>query len=106
MYEMFYAAVIVQNLFDRCIEACRIAICRVLWFPKICMKVLKLVQNTVVRMVTNMEINGMHSIVGENIRLMEPRFGVELYNVCKVYKQKCENKSDADRLCVQIRELC
>ncbi len=42
----------------------------------------------------------MHSDMGRNIRLMESRFGMEGYNVCKVWEQKCDNGSDADRLCV------
>ncbi len=57
-------------------------------------------------MVTSMGINGMCSVMGSNLRLMESRLGMEEYNVCKVWEQKCKNESDAGRLCVQIRELC
>ncbi len=56
-------------------------------------------------MVTNMVINGMHSVMGSNLRLTESRLSMEEY-VCKSWEQKCENESEADRLCVQIRELC
>ncbi len=42
----------------------------------------------------------MHSDMGRNSILVESRLGMEEYNVCKVWEQKCENESDADRLCV------
>jgi len=80
-----------------------------LWFSKRCIKFLKMAlnsKNTVVKMITNMGINGMHSVMGRNLRSMESRFSMEVYNVCKIWEQKCENESDADRLSVQIRELC
>ncbi len=41
--------------------------------------------------------------MGRTLGLMESRFGMEEYDVCKVWEQKCENESDAVRLCVQIR---
>ncbi len=62
--------------------------------------------NSVVRMITNIGINGMLSVMCRNLRLMESRLGMEEYYVCKVWKQKCENRSDADRLWVERRELC
>ncbi len=57
-------------------------------------------------MVTKMGINGMHSVMGRNLTLMESRYNMEEYNMCKVWEQKCENVIDADRLCVPIREVC
>ncbi len=33
-----------------------------------------------------------------HLRLMECRFGMDEYNVCKVWEQNCENESDADKL--------
>ncbi len=38
--------------------------------------------------------------------LIESGFGMEKYNMCKIWEQKCENESDAGRLCVQLGELC
>jgi len=58
-----------------------------LWFSKRCIKFLKMAlnsKNTVVKMNANMGINGMHFVMGRNLRLMESRFGMERYNVCKV----------------------
>ncbi len=47
-------------------------------------------------MVTKMGINGMHSVMGRNLRLMESRFGMEECNVYKVWGQKCDNERNAD----------
>ncbi len=47
---------------------------------------------------TNIEINGMDSVMGWNVRLVESRISMEEYNVCKVWEQKCENESDANRV--------
>ncbi len=58
-----------------------------LWFSKRCIKFHKMsinTKNSVVRMVTNMGINGMLSVMCWNIRLMESRLGMEEYNMCKV----------------------
>ncbi len=35
-----------------------------------------------------MGINGMHSINDMNIKLMESIFGMEEYNVCKIWEHK------------------
>ncbi len=43
--------------------------------------------------------------MGINLRLTESRFGMEEYNMCKVWEQTCDSESDADTLCVQIREF-
>ncbi len=55
---------------------------------------------------TDRGINGMHSVLGINFRLLESRYGVEEYNVCRVWEPKWDNESDAHRLCDPIRELC
>lgn len=58
---------------------------------------------SVTRMIAN--INGMHSVMDWNLRLMESRFEYNVCNVYKVQEKKCDNESDADKSCVQIREL-
>ncbi len=75
-----------------------------LWFSKDVLNFLKWLnsKNSVVRMVTKNGKNWMHSVTGRNLGLMESRFGMEEYDVCKVWEQE----SNDDRLCVQIRELC
>ncbi len=47
-------------------------------------------------MITNMGINGMHSVTGRILRLVESWFGMEEYNMCKLWEQKFENESDAN----------
>ena len=100
----FYGSQVLP-VFDKCMEdiytAWRIGICRVwhvpwtthcillphlsgcmdieLWFSKRCIKCLKMVmnsKNTVVKIITNMGINGMHSVMGRNLRSMESRFSM------------------------------
>ncbi len=62
--------------------------------------------NVVVRTIINMGIAGFHSVMGNNIRLMQSRFKMEERNVLKFCNHKCDNESDAVRLSVQVRELC
>lgn len=130
----FYGSQVLP-MFDKCINnmytAWRIAIRRVwrvpwtthcillphlaecmdieLWFSKRCIRFLEMSlksKNRLVRTITNMGINGFHSVMGRNFRMMDARFGMNVNNVCKEWEQKCKNENDADRLCVQIRELC
>ncbi len=49
-------------------------------------------------MVTNMWINGMHSVMVRNLRLMESRLAWKNI-MCVKWAQKCGNKRDLDRLC-------
>ncbi len=62
--------------------------------------------NVVVITIINMGIEGFHSVMGRNIRVMQLRFKMEEKNVLKFWNHKCDNESDALRLCVQVRELC
>ena len=45
-------------------------------------------KNMVVKMMTNMGINGTHSVMDRNLRSMESRFSMEVYNVCTIWEQK------------------
>ncbi len=62
--------------------------------------------NVVVRTIVNMGIEGVHSVMGRNLRLMQSRFKMDESNVLKFWNHKCNSESDAVRLSVQVRELC
>ncbi len=62
--------------------------------------------NVVVRTIINMGIQGFHSVIQDNIRLMKSRFKMEERNVIKVWNHKCDNENDTVRLSVQVREFC
>ncbi len=62
--------------------------------------------NVVVRTIINMCIEGFHSVMGRNVRLMQSRFKMDESNGLKIWHHRCENERDAIRLCVQVRELC
>ncbi len=62
--------------------------------------------DVVVRTIMYMRIEGFHSVMGRNLRLMQSKFKMDESNALKVWNHKCDNKSDAFRLSVQVRELC
>ncbi len=62
--------------------------------------------NVVVKTIINMGVEGFHSVMGRNLRLMQSKFKMDESNVLKVWNPKCDNKSDAVRLSVQVRERC
>ncbi len=53
-----------------------------------------------------MGIEGFHSVMGGNLRLMQSKFKMDERNVLKFWNHKCDDESDAVRLSVQVRELC
>ncbi len=53
-----------------------------------------------------MGIEGFHSVMGRNLRLMQSKFKMDESNVLKSLNHKCDNESDAVRLSVQVREIC
>ncbi len=57
--------------------------------------------NVVVRTMINMCIEGLHSVIRRNVRLMQSKFEMDNGNV-----ESCDNESDAVRLSVQVRVLC
>ncbi len=80
-----------------------------LWFSRRWIRLLNMAMksdNVVVRTIRNMGIEGFHSVMGRNIRLMQSRFKMENSNVLNIWNHKCDNEIDAVRLSVQIRELC
>ena len=80
-----------------------------LWFSKRCIKFLKMAMNSkneVVRMITNMGVNGLHSIIGGNFRVMKARYDMDVSNVFKMWKDKCDEESEHIRISEQINELC
>ncbi len=62
--------------------------------------------NVVVRTIINLGIEGFHSVMGRNLRLMQSKFKMVESNVLKVWNYKCDNATDSVRLSVQIREIC
>ncbi len=80
-----------------------------LWFSRRCIRFLNMamkLDNVVVRTIINMGIEGFHSVMGRNLRLMQLKFKMDESNVLKFWIHKCDNESDAVRLSVQFRELC
>ncbi len=80
-----------------------------LWFSRRCIRFLNMAMksdNVVVRTIMNMGIEGFHSVMGRNLRLMPSKFKMAESNVLKFWNHKCDNESDAVRLSVQVRELC
>ncbi len=62
--------------------------------------------NVVVRKIINMGIEGFHSVMGRNLRLMQSKFKMDESNMLKCWNHKYDNDSDAVRVGVQVRELC
>ncbi len=55
-----------------------------LWFSKRCIKFIKMaLQITIVRTITNVGLNGTHSIIGGNLRHLRSKYGMEECNVMK-----------------------
>ncbi len=80
-----------------------------LWFSRRCIGFLNMAMqsdNVVVRTIINMGIEGFHSVMGRNLRLIQSKFKMDKSNVLKCWNHKCDNESDAARLSVQVRELC
>ncbi len=46
--------------------------------------------NVVVRTIINMAIEGFHSVMGRNLRLMQSRFKMDERNVLKVWNHECD----------------
>ncbi len=53
-----------------------------------------------------MGIEGFHSVMGRNLRLIQSKFKIDESNVLIFWNHKCDNESDAVGLSVQVRELC
>ncbi len=62
--------------------------------------------NVVVRTNINMGIEGFHSVMGRNVRLMQLKFKMDESNVLIFWNHKCDNESHVVRLSVQVREMC
>ncbi len=54
--------------------------------------------NVVVRTIIHMGIEGFHSVMGRNLRLMQSKFKMDKYNVLKLWNHKCDDESNAVRL--------
>ncbi len=68
-----------------------------LWFSRRCIRFLNMAMksdNVVVRTIINMGIEGFHSVMGRNLRLMQSKFKMDECNVLKFRNHKCDNKSD------------
>ncbi len=94
-----------------CVLLPHLAVCMdiELWFSRRYIRVLNMamkLDNVVVRTIINMGIEGFHSVMGRNLRLMQSKFKMDENNVLKFWNHKCDNESDAVRLSVQGRELC
>ncbi len=79
-----------------------------LWFSRRCVRFLNMAMksdNVVVRTIINLSIEGFHSFMGRNLRLMQSKFKMDESDVWKFWNHKCDNES-AVRLSVQVKELC
>ncbi len=80
-----------------------------LWFSKRCIKFIKMALNSdniIVRIITNVGLNGTHIIMGSNWRHVRSKYGMEESNVMKSSDEKCKNECESVRVCEQIREMC
>ncbi len=57
--------------------------------------------NVVVRTIINMDIEGFHSVMGRNVRLMQSKFKMDESNVLIFWNHQCHDES-AVRLSVQV----
>ncbi len=74
-----------------------------LWFSKRCIQFIKMAlysDNIIIRTITNVGLNGTHSIMGGNWRHLRSRYGMESWD------ERCKNKCESVRVCEQIREMC
>ncbi len=62
--------------------------------------------NIIVRTMTNVALNGTHSIIGSNWRHWRSKYGMEQCNVIKSWDEKCKNECESVRVFEQIREMC
>ncbi len=77
-----------------------------LWFSRRCIRFLNMAMksdNVVVRTIINMGIEGFHSVMERNLRIMQSKFKMDESNVLKFWNHKCDNESNAIRLTVQVR---
>ncbi len=80
-----------------------------LWFSKICVKFIKIALNSdniIVRTITNVDLNGTHSVMVGNWRHLRSKYGMEECNVMKSCDEKCKNECKSVRACEQIRVMC
>ncbi len=80
-----------------------------LWFSKRCIKFIKMAlisDNIIVRTITNVGLNGTHSIMGGKWRHLRSKYGVEECNIMKSWDEKCKNECESVGVCEQIREMC
>ncbi len=61
--------------------------------------------NIIVRTITNVGLNGTHSIIGGNRRHLRSKYGMEECNVMK-WDEKYKNERESVRVYEQIREMC
>ncbi len=65
-----------------------------LWFSKRCIELIKMAinsDNIIVRTMTNVGLNGTHSIMGGYWRPLRSKYGMEECNVMKSWDEKCKN---------------
>ncbi len=60
--------------------------------------------NIIVRTISNVGLNGTHSIMGGNWRHLRSKYGIEECNLVKSWDEKCKNDCESVRVCEQIRK--
>ncbi len=61
--------------------------------------------NIIVRTITNVGLNGTHSIMGGNWRHLRSQYGMEEYNIMKGWDEMFKNECESVRVCEHIREI-
>ncbi len=61
--------------------------------------------NIFVKTITNMDIYGLHSVMGVNKSFLQSQYYMEEMNVYEMWKQKVNSESDEVRKSVQIRDV-
>ncbi len=80
-----------------------------LWFSKRCIQFIKMALNSdniIIRTITNVGLNGTHSIMGGNWRHLRSKYGMDECNVINSWDEKCKNECESVIVCEQIREMC
>ena len=81
-----------------------------IWLSKRCINFLLMAsrsRNNVVKTITNMGFNGLHSVMGGNMRLMKQKYDMNVGNVYEMWNHDCVDIfGECVRISEQIRELC
>lgn len=80
-----------------------------LGFSKRCINFLDMTsksKHNAVRMITNIGFSGLHSILGDNMKYMNSRYGINVNNMSRIWNDMFSSDNESGMICKQMRELC